>query len=75
MTEPSGRRRAEPTPPSGFDVADSNADSTGDIPFPTVLVVDGDGRVVFADVHVDYTTRTEVDEIVAATEELAEKAA
>ncbi|GAA4266214.1 peroxiredoxin-like family protein [Frondihabitans peucedani] len=74
VTEPTADARRAHTA-LGFDVADSNADATGDIPFPTVLVVDGDGRVVFADVHVDYTTRTEVDEIVAATEELAEKAA
>ncbi len=54
----------------GFDVADSNADATGDIPFPTVLVVDA-GRVVrFADVHVDYTTRTEVPRIIEAVEAL-----
>ncbi|QNE43740.1 AhpC/TSA family protein [Frigoribacterium sp. NBH87] len=65
VTEPTAEARAAHTQ-LGFDVADSNADSTGDIPFPTVLVVDGDGRVVFADVHVDYTTRTEVDEVVAA---------
>lgn len=54
----------------GFDVADSNADSTRAIPFPTVLVVDADGIVRFADVHVDYTTRTEVLEIVAAVDAL-----
>ena len=54
----------------GFDVADSNADATADVPFPTVVVVDRDGRVVFADVHVDYTTRTEVDDVVAAVDAL-----
>jgi peroxiredoxin len=64
-TEPSAEARAVHTE-LGFDVADSNADASGDIPFPTVLVVDHDGTVVFADVHTDYTTRTEVDEIVAA---------
>ena len=65
VTEPTADARSAHTQ-LGFDVADSNADATGDIPFPTVLVVDADGRVVFADVHVDYTTRTEVDEVVAA---------
>jgi len=55
----------------GFAVKDSNADDTPAIPFPTVLVVDA-GRVVrFADVHVDYTTRTETDEILAAVDDLA----
>jgi len=68
-TAPSADARAVHTQ-LGFDVADSNADATGDIPFPTVLVVDRDGRVVFADVHVDYTTRTEVDQVVAAVDAL-----
>ena len=70
VTEPTAEARAAHTQ-LGFDVADSNADSTGDIPFPTVLVVDRDGRVVFADVHVDYTTRTEVAEVVAALDQLS----
>ena len=68
-TEPSADARAAHTA-LGFDVADSNADSTGDIPFPTVLVVDA-GRVVrFADVHVDYTTRTEVADVLRAVDAL-----
>jgi peroxiredoxin len=73
-TEPSADARAVHTQ-LGFDVADSNADATGDIPFPTVLVVDHDGVVVFADVHTDYTTRTEVDEIVAALDLLEARTA
>jgi peroxiredoxin len=68
-TEPSAEARKAHTE-LGFDVADSNADGTGDIPFPTVLVIDA-GRVVrFADVHVDYTTRTEVAEILKAVDAL-----
>ena len=59
ITEPTSDARGAHTQ-LGFDVADSNADSTGDIPFPTVLVIDADRVVRFADVHVDYTTRTEV---------------
>lgn len=50
----------------GFAVKDSNADDTPGIPFPTVLVVDASGTVRFADVHVDYTTRTETEEILEA---------
>jgi peroxiredoxin len=68
LTEPATAARAAHTE-LGFDVADSNADATGDIPFPTVLVVDGSGAVTFADVHVDYTTRTEVSDIIAALAE------
>ena len=64
-TEPSAQARLAHTQ-LGFDVADSNADSTGDIPFPTVLLVNASRVVTFADVHVDYTTRTEVSEILAA---------
>jgi peroxiredoxin len=62
-TEPSKEARAAHTQ-LGFNVADSNADATADIPFPTVLIVDADRVVQFADVHVDYTTRTEVATIV-----------
>lgn len=50
----------------GFAVKDSNADDTPGLPFPTVLVVDASGTVRFADVHVDYTTRTETEEILEA---------
>ncbi|PZF61914.1 AhpC/TSA family protein [Curtobacterium sp. MCPF17_047] len=55
----------------GFDVADSNADDTAQIPFPSVFLVDGERVVRFADVHVDYTTRTEVSEILAAVTRVA----
>jgi peroxiredoxin len=65
ITEPSAEARVAHTA-LGFDVADSNADSTGDIPFPTVLIIDANRTVLFADVHVDYTTRTEVPAILAA---------
>lgn len=70
LTEPSADARAAHTE-LGFDVADSNADATGDIPFPTVLVLDADRAVTFADVHVDYTSRTEVPAILAAVNALA----
>lgn len=69
ITEPAPSARDAHTK-LGFDVADSNADHTGDVPFPTVLVVDAERRVHFADVHVDYTTRTEVSTILAAVEAL-----
>ncbi len=55
----------------GFDVADSNADATAGIPFPTVLVVDRARTISFADVHVDYTSRTEVENILAAVDALS----
>lgn len=69
LTEPNAAARAAHTD-LGFDVADSNADATGDIPFPTVLVIDAERVVRFADVHVGYTTRTEVQTIADAVEPL-----
>ena len=69
LTEPTADARGAHTQ-LGFDVADSNADATGDIPFPTVLVVDAERGVRFADVHVDYTTRTEVPRILEAVDAL-----
>jgi len=71
LTEPSTAVRAAQTD-LGFDIADSNADSTGGIPYPTVLVVDA-GRIVrFADVQMDYTRRTEVSDILAAVDAISD---
>jgi peroxiredoxin len=50
----------------GFAVKDSNTDDTAAIPHPTVLLVDEDRIVRFVDVHVDYTTRTETNDILHA---------
>lgn len=65
VTEPSAEARSAHTE-LGFDVADNNADGTARIPFPTVLLVDGSGIVQFVDVRTDYTSRTEVAEIIEA---------
>jgi len=69
LTEPSPEVRIAHSE-LGFDIADSNDDATGGIPFPTVLVVDSDRIVRFADVQVDYTRRTEVADILAAVDAL-----
>ena len=74
LTEPSAEARAAHTE-LGFDVADSNADETAGIPFPTVLLIDGDSEVHFADVHADYTTRTEVQTVLDAVDELLRRKA
>jgi peroxiredoxin len=71
VTEPDGPAREAHTQ-LGFDVADSNADHTAQIPFPSVFVVDGDRVIRFADVHVDYTTRTEVAEVLDAVDRAAQ---
>jgi peroxiredoxin len=47
----------------GIDVAASNADGTGAIPMPTVVVVDAAGTIRWIDIHPDYTTRTEPEAI------------
>jgi peroxiredoxin len=67
LTEPSPQAREAHTE-LGFDVADSNADGTAGVPYPTMLVVDGDRVVRFADVRTDYTSRTEVDAVLAAVD-------
>lgn len=68
VTEPSRAARSAHND-LGFDVADSNADNTARIPFPSVFVIDADGVIRFADVHVDYTSRTESGAILAALDE------
>jgi peroxiredoxin len=50
----------------GNDFEAINAGGEWELPMPTVLVIDGDRRVTFADVHPDYTTRTEPAAILAA---------
>jgi peroxiredoxin len=54
----------------GIDIRTTRADGATTLPMPTVLIVDRDHIVRFADVHPNYTGRTEVDEIVAALETL-----
>jgi len=50
----------------GLDIRATRADGATVLPMPTVLVVDPDHTVRFADVHADYTGRTEVEDILAA---------
>lgn len=50
----------------GVDPSEANADGTHGLPMPTVVVVDGTGIIRWIDVHPDYTTRTEVADIIAA---------
>jgi peroxiredoxin len=54
----------------GVDIRQGNADGSPELSMPTVLIVDSDQTVQFADVHVDYTSRTEVSAIIAALERL-----
>ncbi len=54
----------------GLDIRDGNAVGSPDLPMPTVLVIDTEHTVRFADVQVDYTSRTEVSDILTALEHL-----
>ena len=47
----------------GIDVAESNQDGTHTVPIPTVAIIDSEGTVRWIDIHPDYSTRTEVSEI------------
>jgi peroxiredoxin len=50
----------------GLDLAQVNAEGSTELPRPTVLVIDQERTVRFADVQPDYTARTEVADIAAA---------
>lgn len=50
----------------GLDLSEANADGTHGLPMPTVVIVDGAGVIRWIDVHPDYTTRTEVADILDA---------
>jgi peroxiredoxin len=54
----------------GLDLTQVNAEGSAELPMPTVLLVDTAGTVRFADVHADYTTRTEVPAILEALRSL-----
>ena len=50
----------------GLDLKQVNDSDSPELPMPTVLIVDTDRTVRFADTHADYTSRTEVAEIIDA---------
>jgi peroxiredoxin len=50
----------------GLDLTQVNVEGSTELPMPTVLVIDRSGVVRFADVHPDYTSRTEVAAILDA---------
>ncbi|GAA4210761.1 peroxiredoxin-like family protein [Streptosporangium oxazolinicum] len=54
----------------GIDVAGGNGDGTTDIPMPTTVLVDADGTIRWIDVHPNYTTRTEPQQILDAVTSL-----
>ncbi len=50
----------------GLDLRSVNTEGTVAVPMPTVALVDATGVLRWIDVHPDYTTRTEPDQILAA---------
>jgi peroxiredoxin len=54
----------------GMDLTALNADGTTALPMPTTVILDGDGKLRWIDVHPDYTTRSEPAEILAALDSL-----
>ena len=65
----------EPSPDSvaaqvklGLDITEVNADGGTALPMPTVVVVDAAGIIRWIDVHPNYTTRSEVPDILAAVD-------
>ena len=50
----------------GLDLTKINADQTTALPMPTVIIADATGVIRWIDVHSDYTTRTEPDQILQA---------
>ncbi|MFC9255526.1 peroxiredoxin-like family protein [Amycolatopsis thailandensis] len=52
------------------DVEKINGAAEWELPYPTVLVVDGEGVIRYIDVHPDYTTRTDPADVLAAVKAL-----
>lgn len=50
----------------GLDLTAVNADGTDTLPMPTVVLLDATATVRWIDVHPDYTTRSEIADILAA---------
>jgi peroxiredoxin len=67
LTEPSSDSVAAQAK-LGLDLAEANADGGTSLPMPTVVVVDAAGIIGWIDVHPNYTTRSEVPDILAAVD-------
>jgi peroxiredoxin len=52
----------------GLELRHVNDADSPELPMPTVLIIDPERTVVFADTHADYTARTEVSTIIDALE-------
>ena len=70
LTGPSDEARAAQLQ-LGLDLTAVNADGTTGLPMPTTIIVDAERVIRWIDVHPDYTTRSEPDQILAALDALA----
>ncbi|WP_236724789.1 redoxin family protein, partial [Mycobacterium avium] len=59
----------------GLDLAAVNADGTVALPMPTVAIVDAESVLRWIDVHPNYATRTEPEDILAAVDRVLGRAA
>lgn len=55
----------------GLDLTAVNADTTTELPWPTTAILDAGRTLRWIDVHADYSTRTEADDIIAALDALS----
>jgi peroxiredoxin len=69
LTAPSAEARAVQLQ-LGLDLAVVNADGTAELPMPSTLILDGGLRMRWLDVHPDYSTRSEVADILDALDNL-----
>jgi peroxiredoxin len=69
LTEPSAEAAAAQQQ-VGLDLAEHNADGGVTLPMPTTVVVDAAGVIRWVDVHPNYTTRSEVSDILAAVDSI-----
>jgi peroxiredoxin len=70
LTEPSAEAAAAQQK-LGLDLAEHNADGGLTLPMPTTVVVDAIGVIRWIDVHPNYTTRSEVPDILAAVDSVS----
>jgi peroxiredoxin len=65
LTQPSEEARAAQLQ-LGLDLTSVNADGTVTLPMPATIILDGDHTVRWIDVHSDYSSRTEPEQILQA---------
>jgi peroxiredoxin len=69
LTHPSAAAR-EAQLQHGLDLTKINADGTTTLPMPTVAIIDRDGKLAWIDIHPDYSTRTEPQQVLDALDQL-----